>query len=360
MKIAIFTTSLGKGGAERVAALQSKIISSLGHEVHVITILNNNVYNISGKLFSLENKSVKRKTQLYRFKKMIKAKRYLKNNQIDLVIDNRPRNLFHRDFLYNYWVFNNIQRIFIVHNSNLNIYFSIKNKLNKILYRSQDVFLAVSKGVENEVNKRFTYINISTIYNPIPEFDTGCKPTNNTEQYILYIGRIDDNQKNFDLLLSAYKESKLINKNIKLYVVGEGDDDTLLNDLILKYNLNEYIERKPYISNPKLIFKEAITTVLTSRFEGFGMVLIESLSLGTPVISVDCKSGPSEIITNNVNGLLVQNHNISAFTNALNVIVEKPEMVLKWRKNAKQSVVKFSIESIKNQWSDLLYEIGHK
>lgn len=358
MKIAIFTTSLAKGGAERVAALQSKIISSLGHEVHVVTILNNHVYDISGKLFSLENPGVKKKTNWYRLRKMIRAKKYLKENQIDLVIDNRPRNLFYRDFLYNYWVFNNIRRIFIVHNSNLDIYFSVKRKLNKILYRSQDIFLAVSKGVEQEVNVKFPDININSLYNPIPEFNNSYKPyNNNIENYILFIGRIDDKQKNFDLLISAYKESKLPKNNIKLLIVGEGGDTDILNDMISKYGLENYIERIGYVSNPKSIYEKAICLVFSSRYEGFGMVIAESLSLGTPVISVDCKSGPSEIIIDNVNGLLIENHNIKALSKAMNVIIEKPEMILKWSQNAKKSVTKFSMETIKEEWNELLHKI---
>ncbi len=89
-------------------------------------------------------------------------------------------------------------------------------------------------------------------------------------------------------------------------------------------------------------------TVLTSRYEGFPRSILESLALGTPVISVDCKSGPNEIIQNNLNGLLIENDNSEALAQAMNLLFEDKELYLQCKNNSKLSVIDFSEERLCN------------
>ena len=126
------------------------------------------------------------------------------------------------------------------------------------------------------------------------------------KKFILFFGRIDDKVKNISLLIDGYNQSKLAMNNTKLVILGDGPDTTYLKQKTVDLQLQHQIVFLPYCTDPSSIVKRALFSVLSSRYEGFPMVLTESLSLGIPIISVDCKSGPKEVIQNEMNGLLVE------------------------------------------------------
>jgi glycosyltransferase involved in cell wall biosynthesis len=86
------------------------------------------------------------------------------------------------------------------------------------------------------------------------------------------------------------------------------------------------------------------------------MSLVESLAVGTPVIAVDCETGPREIIQNNYNGLLVENHNPKALAEAMNTMATDENLFQTCKNNAKKSVEHLSLENIAQQWKQLLEE----
>ncbi len=111
-------------------------------------------------------------------------------------------------------------------------------------------------------------------------------------------------------------------------------------------------------SNALAYIQKAKALVLTSKSEGFPMVLIEALSLKTPVISFDCHSGPAEIIKHEENGLLVANQNIDMLTESLNKLLLNDTFYNKIKSNLNHSSNPFSEENNIQKWIDLLQEFN--
>ena len=84
------------------------------------------------------------------------------------------------------------------------------------------------------------------------------------------------------------------------------------------------------------------------------MTIIESLACGVPVISVDCKSGPKEIIKDKVNGLLIENNNIESLTNAMNLFVLDDKLYAFCKANTIGSILRFNEDAISKQWINIL------
>ncbi|MFV9552127.1 glycosyltransferase [Algibacter sp. PT7-4] len=353
-KVCIIATSLSNGGAERFSALLSQMLAGLNYDVHILITKNSIDYNYSGSIFNLYKETEGSHSSL---KKALTLKSYFNAQSFDFIIDNRPRQTFIKEYLLYKFIFKARHIIPVVHSFYLKSYFPKSRFLAKILYQNNSTIVTVSKAIQEEVIKKYQLKNCHQIYNAI-DFKSIEKQASHvnldSQKFILFYGRLEESVKNFSLLLTAYKKSNLINHNIKLYIVGSGEDLSLIKNLIKDLKLNDWVQCKPYIKNPFTYVKKALFTVLTSKHEGFPMVLIESLACQTPVVSVDCKSGPKEIIKHEENGLLVENYNSKALALAFNQFVANTLLYNKCKENSKKSVSVYSTEYIAKKWDDLL------
>ena len=105
------------------------------------------------------------------------------------------------------------------------------------------------------------------------------------------------------------------------------------------------------------VYDSADFYVMSSRFEGFGMVLVEAQSRGLPIVSFDCPSGPSEIIHHGIDGILVSNGNVRALADSIIKLIIDDELRRRLSINALESAKAYQIDNIIDQWSALLERI---
>ncbi len=356
LKIAIVTSSLGRGGAQKSSANLSFVLSKLHYDVHVISILNQIDYKYQGQLLNLGKLKDQKDSIFGKIKRFRLFYNYLKSENFDYIIDSRARPKFFKQLLINKILYAHQKVIYVVHSYWLKNYFPKQRFLAKLLYNKAFQLVAVSQEIKKRIKLEYGFNQVSTIYNclsrsePVVNQDTPKLP----QKFILYFGRIDDKIKNISLLIAGYNQSKLAQKNIKLVILGDGPDTTYLKQKTVDLQLQHQIVFLPYCADPSSIIKRALFSVLSSRYEGFPMVLIESLSFGTPVVSVDCKSGPKEVIQHEINGLLVENHNPKALAKAFDCFLEDKQLYLHCKQNAEKSIEKFSDETISKFWLKLL------
>ncbi|MBO6914035.1 MAG: glycosyltransferase [Psychroserpens sp.] len=351
-KICVIVTSLGRGGAERSSSMLTRMLGSAGHEVHLVSVMDIIDYAYDGNLLNLGAMHQSGSKLINKFKKYRTLKRFLRTQNFDLVVDNRSRPAFLRELIMARWVHDPSKTIYAVRSFNLSLYFIKPNWLAKYIYKDAKKIVAVSKQIAEQIRTSYGLANVTTIYNPIESITTEAFV--HSRPYILFFGRMEDDVKNLSLLLNAYGNSDLPQKQIDLLLLGDGKDVQKFKEKVAMLNLNDNVKFLPYQSHPFSYVKGALFTLLTSHYEGFPRSVIESLSVETPVISVDCDSGPREIITNEVNGLLVENYNIQALADAMNRMIDDSNLYATCKSNAQQSVDGFSMKSIMREWSELL------
>ncbi|MGE5942860.1 MAG: glycosyltransferase [Flavobacteriales bacterium] len=355
-KICIVTTSLGSGGAERFGGILSQMLFRLNYEVHILTIKSISDFEYSGKIFNLEAALNGSKSKL---KKAQVLKRYFNDVKFDVIIDNRTRNKFFKEYIIYKYLFKAQKIIPIIHSYNTHNYIPSSPILAKILYSNVYKIVCVSKKIKEKIVKDYNFKHIINIYNPV-DFKTIVEKLNkqggekNDIRYILFFGRIQEKPKNLSLLVKAYNNSELMKKNVLLYFLGNGEDVTLIKEIVKALSLTNYVVFLPFTSNPYPYVKEALFTVLTSRYEGFPLSLIESLACGTPVISVDCNSGPSEVIKHRENGLLIENHNVNALSSAMDELIDNESLYVHLKQNASKSVKHLQVDNITMQWKKII------
>ena len=351
LKICLVTVTLSDGGAERCAALLSNYFENQDIEVYHVVFSGKVAYDYSGKLFHLEHLKDKRNSWWSRSKRFFALKQFFDTNHFDYVIDFRTKEYLLQEMIIHNFVFPKF--IQTIHSFKIKSYVPKNKFLAKLLYRNCQQFISVSKGIQEKVNKNYNFLPTKLIYNPIDfEFisNQSKQEVTNDFQYVLSAGSMNKNIKQFNKLVECYANSILPSKKIKLIILGEGKLKNKWIKLAESLNLQDMVIFKGNVKNPFRYYKNAIFTISTSKYEGMPMVLLESLACGTPIISWDYASGPSEIITNKQNGLLIENQDTDKLIEAMNLFVSDNNLYLHCKENVVSSVKQFSLETIGKEW----------
>lgn len=315
--VAIIIAELRGGGAERIAGLLSKYLCNIYHVYIFVEEDSEDVYDHGGTKIVLSGDG-KSKVQI--------LKEYKEKYHIDCAIS----------FTEHCNILNMKSR------AGESVVFSVRTTLSQRtlgkriennlswLNHNADHIVAVSEGCRNDLlqNYGISPDSVTAIYNFLDKDMILKKAAQNTDEIIsafkdrsklvLHVGRLEKVKNQNRLLVQFSQLAK--HDDVKLLIVGSGPEEPRLYKKIHELGLTAKIRILPYRGNPFCYYKYADVFVLTSKAEGMPNVLLESMVLKTPVVSVDCISGPRELIAGEAdydrkisgyeiceNGVLVEN-----------------------------------------------------
>lgn len=225
-------------------------------------------------------------------------------------------------------------------------------RIHRLVRRSFYPRLDAVVVLTEEDKKHYKFLHNCYVIPNSRSFTTDIKSTWN-EKKILAIGRFT-RQKGFDLLVEA--ASKLRNEfpDWTFYVVGSGEEEQKLRNLIGQHNLNGYVNLLPPTTDVISLYKTASIYCMSSRWEGLPMVLIEAQSCGLPIVSFNCPEGPSEIVEDRVNGFLCEPENSQDLAEKLKILMRSKNLREEFGKKAFESSKRFSTKEVAEKWKRLL------
>lgn len=188
----------------------------------------------------------------------------------------------------------------------------------------------------------------------MPQAHSSC-----TSKKIISIGRYAE-EKGQDLLIEAWSKIAKKHPDWEVNIYGNGELESKFKDLIEEYGIKASFKLNAPSKNIQEKYLESSIYVMSSRFEGFGLVLIEAMSCGLPCISFNCPHGPAEIISDGENGILVENGNIDKLAKAIEVLINNEEKRIKMGQRAQAMVQKYAPDSIMKMWVELFNELKHE
>ena len=192
--------------------------------------------------------------------------------------------------------------------------------------------------------------NVTYIYNPIAVDTSESTPL--TQKRAIAVGRLS-RQKGFDMLVEAWA---LIEKEVpdwKLDIYGQGPLQKELQGQIDGLGLRN-IELKGFSDDIHKEYMESSLFFLSSRYEGFVLVLMEAMATGLPAVSFRCKEGPEETIDNGINGYLVEEGNVQQFADCAIKLMKNETLLKQFASKTKKDLDRFNTAAIINQWVELL------
>ncbi len=225
----------------------------------------------------------------------------------------------------------------------INDYDSYNYRINKSIKRViVDFFIPnIFPQIKNKIN----YIN-----NPVPFQVNGI--ANYENKQIIAVGRFDK-VKGFDLLLKAWSLISSDYSDWKLILVGEGQEEENLKNLVINLGIDSQVVIMPSTENIESLYLSSSIYAMSSIIEGYGMVIIEAMECGLPIVAFK-NVGASYLVKDGENGFLSAIGDIESFSNHLSYLIKNDSTRKLFGIKSKELAKKFTIENITKSWDILI------
>lgn len=363
-KIVFVTGSQARtGGTERVCADISNYLSRIDdYKVTILSLYEGKAsgFPVDDKV-SLDELSSKKKTGYL-------SNLYFSTLLAKYVIKNKPDVLIGVESL----IFLNMLSIALLpdrpklvcwehFNLEVNLGISLRDSARQLATIFADRIIVLSKEDEKKWKTKFKYARkkVSHIYNPSPFQNIGeINVVSTQKQKVVFAAGRLTYQKGFDLLIKSWS---LLPRELRtdwtLKIAGEGEDRSKLEEMIADYHLSDSVYLLGHNQDIVKEYELASIFALSSRFEGFGLVLLEALKYELPVVSYNCPAGPSEIVFDGINGYLVENGDFVAFSEQLKVLMENTQILNEMKDNTAYNMFRFDSNVITTKWHELMNQL---
>ncbi len=357
-RIVIVSHSAGCGGAERAAITLAAYWAECGATVHLYTGRDLapgrwNYYSVPACVqrrtlaFDYEARGFKRLwEELKRYRRLSSA---IRETDADVVIGSTTsmairvaiaRLCERRRFLAVGWE----------HTNYLNVDGLGRRILRRILYRQLDRLVLLTKRDQ----ERYRGISQSIVIENAPGVDgeATSKPRNHTQK-VISVGRIV-NEKGYDLLLDIAKKVNEVDQSVEFSIYGEGRERPKIEKMIAALHMGDVVKlfgRRKDISSA---YQESDLFVLTSRFEGFPLAMLEAMSFGLPVVSFDCPTGPREILGGQEGTGLVPAGDTQGFADMILRILREKDLYDDLSRRNAERVQQYRLPGIARKWEAFL------
>ena len=358
MKVIVYFNSMtAAGGIERVIATHIYYISA-SHKVTLLTKDDDSSFYMLPKGvdhesllvdFGMNMKSrisriAKIATTLFKTTKSLRKK--INELEPDVIYIASPLNL-----LEVFLAGASGMRIIVTEHSAFSSYNLIYKIIIRILYPRVALLTVPTKTDSKGYDARG--IRNSYVPNPLPFKPEGFSDLSG--KWALCVGRLTADKRH-DLLLHIWHLSDIQSQGWKLLIIGKGECELGLRMKIDELGINSsvFIEQPTEKIQDK--YRSASIFLLTSRAEGFGLVLVEAMSFGVPCISFDCPSGPRDIIIDGSTGYLLKEGDINGYVEALRLMATNTSLRSEIGVNARNSITKFQSEAIEADFMKLFHK----
>lgn len=241
-------------------------------------------------------------------------------------------------------------------NRTINQFNYLKRRIVAGLYKRSAAIVVSAAGVKRCLQQTRAFSNLGNIFqinNAVPDFGELSGAVVHHRKFILGVGRLMY-VKGFDQLIEAFAMAEL--NDIDLIITGDGPEKMNLTCLALNLGLRDRVIFAGAKNNLQDYYSQAEMFVLPSRNEGYPNALVEAMSFGCPVIAMDCEFGPSEIISDPDNGLLVPAGDIPALSNAIVRLAGDARLKQSISNGAKGIKETNSKDAVLEKWERLIFK----